>query len=225
VGGARPGDGLTRVRKAIVSMGTGPQRRLLRLARTTVGPYARRHGYDLHLHEEVLDPSRPAPWSKVVALERLQDRYDLLLWLDADLMVVDPRRDLEAELPADRAMGLVEHRLRDGSVMPNTGVWALRTGATTAAFLREVWAQEDLVAHRWWENAAVCRLLGYELEPLRAGPSTPWREQTAFLDPRWNVTHDAPAPPPHRIRHYPGYKLPTRAAFMLRDLAVSRRHR
>ncbi len=209
--------------RAIVSMGTGPQVALLRLARTTFAPYARRHGYALHLHTRVLDPGRPAPWSKVVALRRLLERYDELVWLDADTMVVDRSRDLAAELPADRMMGLVEHRLRDGSVMPNTGVWVLRAGDETAAFLDEVWAQEDLVGHRWWENAAVCRLLGYELEPLRAGPSTAWRERTAFLDPRWNVTHDAPAPRPHRIRHYPGYKVPTRAAFMLRDLAVARR--
>lgn len=210
------------MRKAIVSMGTGAQHHLLRLARTTVGPYARRHGYDLHLHTEVLDATRPAPWSKVVALQRLQERYELLLWLDADLMVVDPRGDVADDMAPGAVMGLVEHRLLDGAVMPNTGVWVLRTGPDCARLLEEVWAQEDLVGHRWWENAAVCRLLGYDLEPLRRGPATPWRERTTLLDPRWNVTHDAPAPGPHRIRHYPGYKVRTRAAFMLRDLAVSR---
>ncbi len=210
------------MRKALVSLGTGPQARLLRLARTTFAPYARRHGYDLHLQTEVLDPSRPAPWSKVVALQRLQERYDVLVWLDADLMVVDGRRDLAADLGEGAVLGLVEHRLRDGGVMPNSGVMALRTGPDCAAFLQAVWDQEDLVDHRWWENAAICRLLGYELEPQRRGPPTPWRERTTLLDPRWNVTHDAPAPRPHRIRHYPGYKLRTRAAFMLRDRLVAR---
>ena len=221
---ADPGTGGA-VRKAIVSLGAGPQERLLRLARTTMAPYARRHGYDLHLHTEVVDRSRPAPWSKVALLRRLQDDYDVLLWLDADLMVVDPARDVAGELAPGAVMGLVEHHLRDGGVMPNTGVWLLRTGDACARLLDEVWAQEDLVEHRWWENAAVCRLLGYDLEPLRRGPSTPWRERTTMLDPRWNVTRDAPAPRPHRIRHYPGFKVRTRAAFMLRDLAVTRLRR
>ena len=208
------------MRKALVSLGAGPQARLLRIAATTLRPYARRHGYDLHLHTEVLEPSRPAPWSKIVALQRLQDDYDVLLWADADVMVVDGRLDVADALAGGSFMGLVEHDRRDGTRMANTGVWVLRTGDECAAFLRETWEQDDLVEHAWWENAAVCRLLGYELDPIRPGPPTAWRERTTFLDPRWNSIHDAPAPRPY-IRHYPGYKLRTRAAFMLRDLALA----
>jgi hypothetical protein len=212
------------MRKALVSLGAGPQARLLRLASTTLRPYARRHTYDLHLHTTVIDGSRPAPWSKIVALQRLQERYDVLLWLDADVMIVDQRRDIAAELRDGTFMGLVEHHRRDGTTLPNSGVWLLRTGEECAAFLQAAWEQDDLVDHRWWENAAVARLLGYELDPPAPGPPTAWRERTTFLDPRWNAIHDAPARRPY-IRHYPGYKLRTRAAFMLRDLAVSRLRR
>jgi hypothetical protein len=196
------------VRKAIVSLGAGPQSRLLRLARTTFGPYARRHGYDLHLHTEVLAPERPPPWSKIVALERLQDRYDLLLWLDADLMIVDGRVDLAGEADPDHFLYLVEHETKDGR-MPNSGVMLLRTGDECREFLAEVWAQEDLVDHRWWENAAIVRLLEDER----------WSRRTKLLPGSWNSIPDAPAPHP-RIKHYPGYKLRTRGAFMTRDLAL-----
>jgi hypothetical protein len=209
------------VRKAIVSLATGDQRPLLRLARTSVAPYARRHGYDLLVSTRLLAPERPPAWSKVRALQALQERYDLLVWLDADLMVVDPREDLAAELDGDRDafMALVEHDTPEGRV-PNSGVLVLRTGERCGAFLQAVWDQEDLVHHRWWENAAICRLLGYGLDPVRRGPSTPWREATRFLDPRWNAIPDAPAAAP-RIRHYPGYKVRTRALLMARDLPVA----
>lgn len=210
------------MRKALVSLGAGPQTRLLKLAARTMRPYAERHGYDLHLHTEPLDTTRPAPWSKIVALQRLQDDYDALLWLDADLMVVDGRRDVLEDLPGDRFQALVEHARPDGSAMPNSGVWLLRTGAECRAFLDEVWEQEDLVEHQWWENAAILRLLGYSLDPPQAGPPTRWRDGTWFLDPRWNSIRDAPAAQPY-IRHYPGYKLRTRTAFMLRDLITARR--
>lgn len=209
------------MRKAIVSLGTGPQERLLKLAATTFRPYAKRHGYDLHLHTEALDPLRPAPWSKIVALQQIQERYDVLVWLDADLMIVDGRRDIAAELGDDAFSGLVEHPQAGGGAMPNSGVWVLRTGERCAAFLEEVWAQEDLIDHRWWENAAICRLLGYELDPVRPGAPTAWREATTFLDPRWNSIRDAPAQGAY-IRHYPGFKVRTRAAFMLRDRMVAR---
>lgn len=212
-------------RKAIVSLGAGPQERLLGLAARSFRPYAKRHGYDLHLHTEGVDDSRPLPWSKVRLLQRLQDDYDVLLWLDADLVIVDQRVDLAGELDPARFLGLVEHQVAGGR-FPNSGVMALQTGPACRAFLEDVWAQDDLVEHRWWENAAICRLLGYELEPVvRPGAPTALRtNDLQLLDARWNAIHDAPVRRP-RIRHYPGYRPQVRAAFMLRDLALSRRPR
>jgi hypothetical protein len=207
------------VRKALVSIGAGPQARLLRLARSTFVPYARRHGYDLHLFDEPLDGSRPAPWSKIVALEGLQNNYDVLLWLDADLMIVDGREDIAGELEDGRFLCLVEHSTKEGR-MPNSGVMLLRTGEDCRGFLSAVWAQQDVIEHSWWENAAISRLLGYELDPPRPFANTAWLERTKFISGRWNSIHDDRS---RRacVRHYPGYSLRTRAAFMTRDLITS----
>jgi hypothetical protein len=203
--------------KALATIGTGSHERLLRLAVRSFRPFADRHGYDLHLHTEVLDPDRPAPWSKILILRDLLQRYEQVLWLDSDAVIVDPREDL----PFPPLMALVEHATKEGRV-PNTGVWVLRAGDEAQEFLAAVWAQEDLVFHKWWENAAVCRLLGYSLD--RPGPPEPsgWRARTTFLDGRWNSIPDSPARHP-RIRHYPGYSVRTRAMFMLRDLVLRRR--
>lgn len=211
------------MRKAIASIGTGPHERLLRLAARSFRPYARRHGYDLHLHTGLLDASRPAPWSKVLILRELLADYDLVVWLDSDLVIVDPRDDIAAALPDGRFLGLVEHATKQGS-MPNSGVMVLRAGESAAAFLDDVWAQADLTDHVWWENAAICRLLGYELgPPVRLAQPTPLlRDGTELLDGRWNSIPDAPARGP-LIRHYPGYRWQVRAAFMLRDLVLRRR--
>jgi hypothetical protein len=209
------------VRKALVSLGAGPQERLLALAARSFRPYAARHGYDLHLHTQADAGGRPAPWAKIRLLQALQGRYDVLVWLDADLVVVDHARDLAGELVPGRFLHLVEHATAAGR-MPNSGVVLLRTGPDCERFLADVWAQDDLIHHRWWENAAICRLLGYELDPVGPGEPTPLlRDHTAFLDPRWNSIRDAPAPHP-RIRHYPGYSLKVRTAFMVRDLALAR---
>lgn len=209
------------MKKAIVSIGSGPQSRLLKLAALSFRPYAKHHGYDLELRTEVLDTTRPAPWSKIVLLRSLIERYDLLLWLDADLVIVDRSVDLAVELEEDRFLYLAEHATREGR-MPNSGVMMLRSGEQTVDFLDEVYAQEDLIHHRWWENAAICRLLGYQLDPVGPGSPTELLEKhTKLISSRWNSIRDAPAQRP-RIRHYPGYSLKVRAAFMTRDLLLRR---
>jgi galactosyl transferase GMA12/MNN10 family len=207
------------VSKVIASLGCGSQSLLLRLAARSFRPYAARHGYALELRTESLDSERPAPWSKIVLLRALAERYELLVWLDADLVIVDRSLDIASELEAGRFLYLVEHATKEGR-MPNSGVMMLRGGAQTVEFLDEVYAQKDLIDHRWWENAAICRLLGYELDPVGPGaPTALLSEHTKLLSPRWNSIPDAPAQDP-RIRHYPGYSLKARAALMARDLVL-----
>jgi hypothetical protein len=208
--------------KAIASLGTGPQARLLQIARRSFERYADRHGYELVTQTQTLDDSRPAPWSKVLMLRRLAAEHELVLWLDADAVVVDPSLDIACELQDGRFLYLVEHATKEGR-MPNSGVMLMRGGEETIAFLDDVWAQEDLVNHRWWENAAICRLLGYTLDPIAPGPPTPLLQRhTKLISARWNSIPDAPAEQP-RIRHYPGYSLKVRGAFMVRDELLARR--
>ena len=215
--------GVATPRKALVSIGTGPQRKLLALARRTFEPYAERHGYDLVLRTEPIDTTRPPAWSKIRLLRELALDYDVLVWLDCDLMIVDGRADIAAELGDQHLLCLVEHEVGQGR-MPNSGVMVLRGGEQAAAFLDDVWAQERYAEHRWWENAAICHLLGYGLDPPRPVRETPLLRATKLLSPRWNAIRDAPVRRA-RIRHYPGYSLKTRMAFMLRDLAEARLRR
>ncbi|MFZ2049614.1 MAG: hypothetical protein WB698_10985 [Solirubrobacteraceae bacterium] len=214
--------------RVITSMGAGPQQRLLALARRTIEPYARRHGYDLRLHSEAVDASRPAPWSKIKILRDLVERYELVVWLDADLVVVDARVDLASELEEGKLLYLVEHR-GPGWQMPNTGVMMLRGGPETAAFLDAVWELQQYVNHRWWENAAVCELLGYQLDPPAPVQTTPMLVRTKLIPQSWNsiVSPEwsaiaAAAVQPARIRHFPGYSLRTRTALMLAATAEAK---
>lgn len=207
-------------RKALCSIGTGPQASLLRLARRSFVPYARRYGYDLHLLTDPVEATRPAPWGKVALLRDLLPRYDLLLWLDADVVIVDAGEDIAAHRDPDRFLALVEHRY-DGLRFPNTGVLLIESGAAAAEFLDALWNADAYVEHRWWENAALLDLLGYDLDrPAPVRPST-WRDRTQFLPNEWNSTVHDPASHP-RFRHYPGYTVPRRWLMMARDLVRSR---
>ncbi len=200
--------------RAIASLGIGSHERLLHIAARSFRPYAERHGYDLHLHTESADLSRPPHWTKLRVLRELIERYETVVWLDSDLVIVDGRADIARELETGYFLYLVEHAYNDERV-PNTGVMVLRSGETAAHFLDDAWALEEHLEHEWAEQGAIMELLGYDLVRKRPGlQTTQYRAQTKLISPRWNSVFFAPARRP-RIRHFAAWPARTRTAAML----------
>jgi Nucleotide-diphospho-sugar transferase len=199
--------------RAIATLGIGSHERLLRIAARSIRPYADRHGYDLHLHTHSADPTRPPHWTKIRILLDLLERYETVVWLDSDLVIVDARRDIAAELEPDYFLYLVEHAYNDERI-PNTGVMLLRSGPTATRFLEEAWALDEHLDHEWAEQGAIMELLGYDLQRKRPGAATAYRAQTKLISPRWNSVFFAPARRP-RIRHFAAWPPRTRTIAML----------
>jgi hypothetical protein len=209
------------VRKAICSLGAGPHAELLEVSAQSFQLYADRHGYDVILHHDLLAPDRPASWSKVPALLDAFDRYDLVFWIDADAAIVDASRDIADELTGRSIVGLVAHEY-EGQTIPNCGVMAVRTTRRSRKLLEEMWEQTDLIDHKWWENAAMLRILGYELEPaVRLVAPTRLNKRVQFVDPGWNSVLVDPAPHP-RINHYPGRSQEYRLEHLRGDVVTLR---
>lgn len=196
----------------LCSLGTGPQRRLLRIAERSFRPYAREHGYALDLRTEPIDPSRPPAWSKVALIRQLLDRYETVVWLDADTVVVRRDRDITAELTEGRFLGLVEHVV-EGRANPNTGVMVVRSCDRARTFWAAVWDSTQYLNHRWWEQAAVMDLLGFDPASGERSGESEWLDGVEWLDKSWNSIRDDPAPHP-RVRHWPGFTLTRRATEM-----------
>jgi hypothetical protein len=55
------------------------------LAEHNVREYARRHGYSVVRAE--VDPTRPVAWSKLSGVRRALDHFDLVMYLDSDMLV------------------------------------------------------------------------------------------------------------------------------------------
>ncbi|HEV3001298.1 MAG TPA: hypothetical protein VGW75_11215 [Solirubrobacteraceae bacterium] len=212
------------MRKALATLGSGRFAALLDVALPTFRDYASRHAYELRLGTEEDAAGRPLAWAKVPLLRRLADRYEVVLWLDADCVVVDGECDVAGCLGDEHVHALVRHRTDEGEV-PNTGVWLLRGGAEARELLGLVWDCEDAVEHRWWENAAVCRLLGYETDPVcRLVAPTPLYRRTRWLPKAWNSIVPDPDPQP-RIVHLAGTPFARRRRLMraaLREAAAPR---
>ncbi len=203
--------------KAICSMGSGNYRGLLSRSAISFEKYARRWDWDLILSTEDLAERRPFPWGKIPLLRALMDEYEWLLWVDADVVMVDIEADITREIREDKNLYLVEHHGTEYHA--NTGVMLLRSSDWSREFLDEVWALGEIYRdHPWWENAAALVLLGYVLGPHRLVYPTRWLQRTQFLDVRWNSVDIHRADPPVFV-HRSIFDLETRSRQITGDLA------
>lgn len=232
-------------RKVLCSLASGDHRKLLCVSEPTFRDYGARHGYEVLIGDRA-PAQRPPAWAKVELLMELLERYELVVWIDADAVIVDPSRDIASALPAERQLGLVRH-VRGRSLVPNTGVMVLRSGELTRRLMASLWRATHLLEHPWWDNAALAEALGYRLpgmlmpglagrlhrlaaralggepRPCRPVRRTEFAVATELLGNEWNSVDFDPAPRP-RIVHFPGIAIPSRlvgmrAALQARDPA------
>lgn len=185
--------------RTLVTFALGDHARLLELSLPRMAEYADRHGYDLNAHAPRL-AMRPASWLKVAVLLAALEHYDEALWVDCDVVVVDPTVDLADEVPADAWQALVRHHTPDGEV-PNAGVWYVRQTARDA--LERVWTMERYLDHVWWEQAALLDLLGYRhaTRPVEHVTATDLYRRTHWLGLEWNSHEQHDPHPAPRLAH------------------------
>lgn len=155
-----------------------------------MGRYAQKHGYEFqcaNLHSSLAPPS----WMKVPAIiSALSLGHPTVVWLDADVVILDSSRNILNDLPPHAWQGLVEHETECGLV-PNCGVWVARPQMLDT--LRSLLAgREQYLTHPWWEQAAMLDRLGYAQTLTNGWPHATRGEQTelflntAILPPVWN---------------------------------------
>ncbi|TDD69084.1 hypothetical protein E1262_13735 [Jiangella aurantiaca] len=164
--------------------------------------YAARWGFDVHVVRLPADgtaadaAAQRAKWAKITLLRAALERYDLALWLDADVLVLRDDEDIAGHLHADAFQALVleqvpyEHRLN-----PNTGVWLLRAGPAATALLDAVEAAGPQPGP-WADQGAVLLALGWNRGDeryywARPGRGTPFLDGTSWLPPSWNQPYIA----------------------------------
>jgi hypothetical protein len=204
-------------RKALCSVGLGRYEELLRLSGPTFENFAAQHSYDLILRFAASAGARPAAWAKVGLIQQLLDQYDIVVWVDADTIIMNSDTDIAAEMAAGDWMWLCRHRTPEGLV-PNTGVWMFRAGPEAKSFLAKLDAHPGFDHHRWWENAAVIDLLGYAFDPVRLADQGAAISGVSYLSNSWNSIVADPAREP-RIKHFAGLPFDVRVKSMLEALA------
>jgi hypothetical protein len=203
------------VNRALVSFAAGDFEPLLEIARPRFAQYADRHRYELITKPPAL-LLRPASWHKISVLLDVLEDYDEALWVDCDVVIVDASADLAGEVPAEAWQAITRHATAEGEV-PSAGVWYLRQSMQPV--LEAIWRLERYRHHRWWEQAALQKLLGYTPDrlPVRLERETDLYRRTHWLDNHWNALAfpGAEPDPRTRIAHAaPGSPVDVRARLM-----------
>ena len=159
--------------------------------------YGARWGYEVAAVDLPVDgvgadtAARRAKWSKVQLLRDALDSYPLVLWLDADVLLLRCDEDIAAHLHPDCFQALAleqvpyEHRIN-----PNTGVWLMRANPTALAFLDEVEAAGPQPGP-WADQGAVLAALGWDRGDAnyhwaKPGLGNQFLAGTSWLPPGWN---------------------------------------
>jgi hypothetical protein len=127
----------------------------------------------------------------VALVRRLLDQYDEVFWVDADAAFVDISKDNGDLVRPGKDLYLVEHSWDEGERRSaNFGVFLIRSTDWSKKLLDDVWAAEEYINHRWWENAALLTMLGYELPADGSRPrkvrQTELETKVEFIGLEWN---------------------------------------
>jgi hypothetical protein len=119
--------------------------------------YAKQHGVEFFgVVEKRSHLRRPASWMKLAIIADSLASHDEVLWIDPDVIIVDPSVSLFDECQKHglhHGMCLLSDA--NGTQHYNAGVWMCRRGVLKALVMAAM--EDDLIYHDWWEQAAVAR--------------------------------------------------------------------
>jgi hypothetical protein len=175
------------MRRALVTFAVGPHADLLEQSLPAIERYADWHGYDL-LTRPPRMLLRPASWHKITAILHALETHDEVLWIDADVLSLDDTLDIADEIDDTAWHAITCHHTREGEV-PSVGVWYVRQ--QMRPWLERAWTLTKYLHHRWWEQAAMLQLLGYQADPppCRLVYATELYANTYWLGEEWNALH------------------------------------
>ena len=132
--------------------------------------YAARHGYAHHVYRSGFDPSRPPAWSKILFTLRAMRGADWVVWIDADILIMDQARRLESFITPGHDFILGQHQLPNPHA--NTGFFFVRRRLWTRALLRHTYSLTSVIHHPMWEQIAFNILIDqYRLPRLSKVPA------------------------------------------------------
>lgn len=133
---------------------------IVRYGVKTIENYAKRHGYDFFICNEVYEadtsnaPKRDYPWYKIKAIQKILPKYDFVFWIDADGFILKPELDINHFINS-YLKGKDILCAKDWNNTLNTGLMVIRNTPFVHALLYEVWNNTEEYARDFHEQASM----------------------------------------------------------------------
>lgn len=128
--------------------------------------YCEKYGYTYIQYNNSLDVSRPAPWSKIIAVKKNLNNFDWILWIDADAMFFN--HDIKIEDRIDNSYNLIIGKSCGDSWEENeTEFFNINSGCFivkgkcewSVSLLENIYSRADCINNKWWENYALMKII------------------------------------------------------------------
>lgn len=153
--------------------------------------YAGKHGMDFFADDMPRGNKRPSSWKKLTFIAHGLSQADTVIWVDADVYVLNFVDDIMDGVPDGAWQAMVRHQTNEGDV-PNAGVWIVRR--PMLMYLMAAAMSDHLINHPWWEQAAIHAMMGFSLSDGQNSHlhQTLLYEKTHWLDESFNVCRYSP---------------------------------
>jgi hypothetical protein len=160
----------------------------LEIMKPTVEYYGKLHGIDTLFYNKKLLPNEMAKKHKIFLLYNLLKYYEIVMWMDSDTIIVDPRDDIRSALTTDHVVYMTSYHRRK-PLFPNSGVIVVKRDPKTIEILEAVWRHKKKRSDEWWDQQAFLKLLGFRNRNIRIlsykGP-TKYTPLIGSLHVKWN---------------------------------------
>ncbi|PZS12636.1 MAG: hypothetical protein DLM57_18540 [Pseudonocardiales bacterium] len=159
--------------------------------------YADCWGYAVHAEDLAVDgvgadrAAQHAKWEKIRLLRQALASFPLVVWLDADVLLLRADEDIAGHLHPSHFQALaLEHVPAEHRTNPNTGVWVMRSRPKAFQFLDAVEAAGPQPGP-WADQGAVLAALGWnrgdeQYRWARPGRGSRFLTSTSWLPSGWN---------------------------------------
>lgn len=183
------------LKKVLVSFAENTHTSLLEISIASLYKYSCKYNYDLIIPSKNIiqsiaqsyniDINRPTSWLKIPILLDLISKYDVVLWIDADIVINKFDIDIISELHnKDFTQAFVVHHTPEGYI-PNCGVWILNKNSKN--LLLDIWNQVEYIEHCWWEQKANMSLMNWNQKIEQQDNLSDYGKTSIELPYEWNM--------------------------------------
>ncbi len=116
--------------------------------------YCNKHNYDLLESDISLDTTRPIPWSKIPFILNHLNKYDFIVWIDADIFIMNQEIKLE-DLISKHLTSNIDIAMGSDNVMLNSGFMMIRNTKYSELFLWEIYYNTQAQNGNNWEQDSI----------------------------------------------------------------------